>query len=152
MKKILSLLILFLIGVSSSFAIFDKYTLDRDHLPQEAQNMLTQYFPKAKIGMIKVDKHLLKKTDYDVKLVNGTIIEFSNKGKWTLVDCKKKALPDGLVPNTIQRYVKKNFPSLTINKIQKKASGYRIGLSDGVELKFDLLGIYKGVETIDDGE
>ena len=37
--------------------------------------MITTYFPKAKISMIKVDKHLLKKTDYDVKLVNGTKIE-----------------------------------------------------------------------------
>ena len=42
---------------------------DRDDLPVTAQEMITTYFPKAKISMIKVDKHLLKKIDYDVKLV-----------------------------------------------------------------------------------
>ena len=51
--------------------------------------MLDEYFPKAKVNMIKVDRHLLKKTDYDVKLTNGTKIEFSNKGR-TNVDCKSK--------------------------------------------------------------
>ncbi|MDE5705469.1 PepSY-like domain-containing protein, partial [Muribaculum sp.] len=65
----------------------DKYTLDRDNLPVKAQEMITTYFPKAKISMIKVDKHLLKKIDYDVKLVNGTKIEFNNSGEWTSVDC-----------------------------------------------------------------
>ncbi len=43
--------------------------------------------------MIKVDKHLLKKIDYDVKLVNGTKIEFNNSGEWTSVDCKRRVSP-----------------------------------------------------------
>ena len=96
--------------------------------------------------MIKVDKHLLKKTDYDVRLVNGTTIEFSNAGKWTSVDCKTKEVPEGLIPKTIRNYVNKNFKDLKIVKIEKKSSGYEIGLSDGVELKFNLLGQYKGAK------
>ncbi|MDE7458202.1 MAG: PepSY-like domain-containing protein [Muribaculaceae bacterium] len=134
-----------MISTSLSFA-FDKYTINRDELPQTAQDMLQQYFPKAKIGMIKVDKHLLKKTDYDVRLVNGTTIEFSNAGKWTSVDCKTKEVPEGLIPKTIRNYVHKNFKDLKIVKIEKKSSGYEIGLSDGVELKFNLLGQYKGAK------
>ncbi|MDE6368598.1 MAG: hypothetical protein K2K94_05110 [Muribaculaceae bacterium] len=70
MKKIILLLVMTILCSGASFA-FDKYTINRDELPQAAQEMLTKYFPKAKIGMIKVDKHLLKKTDYDVRLVNG---------------------------------------------------------------------------------
>ena len=95
MKKIITLLVVFLATVAVARA--DKYTIKRDALPEAAQEMLTTYFPKAKVSLIKVDRHLLKKTDYDVKLVNGTKIEFNNAGKWTSVDCKTRELPDGLL-------------------------------------------------------
>ncbi|WP_279137637.1 PepSY-like domain-containing protein [Muribaculum intestinale] len=81
--------------------------------------------------MIKVDKHLLKKTDYDVKLVNGTKIEFNNSGEWTSVDCKKKSVPDELVPKHIRRKVAASYPDATINRINKKSGGHIVGLSDG---------------------
>ncbi len=121
----------------------DKYTLDRDDLPVTAQEMITTYFPKAKISMIKVDKHLLKKTDYDVKLVNGTKIEFNNAGEWTSIDCKKKSVPAELVPKHIRRKVAKDYPDATITRITKKSGGHIVGLSDGTELKFNLLGQLK---------
>lgn len=150
MKKIIVMLIVLLAAVGQSYAIFDKYTINREELPQEAREMLDEYFPKAKIGMIKVDKHLLKKTDYDVRLVNGTTIEFNNKGKWTSVDCKDKAVPDGLVMRVIRNYVKKNFGDLKITSVRKKTIGYEIGLSDGVVLKFNSLGLYVGVVEIEE--
>ena len=148
MKKILLTMLIAVLCVGSSSA-FDKYTINREELPQAAQEMLAKYFPKAKIGMIKVDKHLLKKTDYDVRLVNGTTIEFSNAGKWTSVDCKNREVPEEIVPKSIRSYVSKNFKDLKIVKIEKKTSGYEIGLSDGVDLKFNLLGQYKGAKIED---
>ena len=77
----------FVFSVTSAYAFIDSYKIERKNLPEEAQQMLKDYFPKAKVSLIKVDRHLLKKTDYDVRLTNGTKIEFSNKGKWTSVDC-----------------------------------------------------------------
>ena len=150
MKHILLLLIILLTSVNAAHAFVDSYTIDRDKLPAEAQEMLAEHFPKAKIGMIKVDRHLLKKTDYEVRLVNGTTIEFNNKGKWREVDCKNREVPSTLVPKAITRSVAKNFPEVKITSIEKKTSGYEIGLSDGVVLRFDLLGIYKGVKAIED--
>ena len=150
MKKILLILAMMIVGVTSSYAFIDKYTINREQLPEKAQEMLNTYFPKAKIGMIKIDKHLLKKTDYDVKLVNGTKIEFSNSGKWTSVDCGSKALPDDLVPKTIARYITKNFNGAKTVKIKKTATAYEVGLSDGVLLKFNLLGQFKEVMSIND--
>lgn len=111
--------------------------------------MLSEYFPKAKVSLIKVDRHLLKKTDYDVKLVNGTKIEFTNAGKWKSVDCKTREVPEGLVTKPIRNYIKKNFPDVKIVKIEKKSGGYEIVLSDGVELKFNLLGQFKSMEMDD---
>lgn len=109
MKKIITLLVVFLATVAVARA--DKYTIKRDALPEAAQEMLTTYFPKAKVSLIKVDRHLLKKTDYDVKLVNGTKIEFNNAGKWTSVDCKTRELPDGLLLRPIRNYIKKITPA-----------------------------------------
>lgn len=136
--------------IGSAYAFVDKYTLDRSDLPEEAQQMLTEYFPKAKVGMIKVDRHLLKKTDYDVRLVNGTTIEFSNKGKWTSVDCKTREVPSGLIKKNIRSHVAKNYPDTIIVRIKKKASGYEIRLSDGVELEYNLLGSFKKVSMTDE--
>lgn len=128
----------------------DSYTINRDKLPVKAQEMLKEYFPKAKVGMIKVDRHLLKKTDYDVKLVNGTKIEFNNAGKWTSVDCKTRKVPDGLVMKAIRNYVTKNCNGAFITKIEdKQLSGYEITLSDGVEMKFNKLGKLTKIEVDD---
>ncbi|WP_289860338.1 PepSY-like domain-containing protein, partial [uncultured Muribaculum sp.] len=96
MKKLIMAILLIMATATAAHAAFDKYTIDRSNLPQAAQDMLQEYFPKAKVSMIKIDKHLLKKTDYDVKLVNGTKIEFNNAGKWTSVDCKTREVPQGL--------------------------------------------------------
>lgn len=142
-------LLAFLAAALSNARAFDKYTIDRDELPQPAQEFLNEYFPKAKVSMIKVDKHLLKKTDYDVKLTNGTKIEFNNSGKWTSVDCKTKEVPQKLILKAIRNYVSKNFPQTFITSIEKKTSGYEIELNDGVELKFNLLGGFKSMKMDD---
>lgn len=144
MKKIVFALLMVVLGFGAAKA--DKYTIDRSQLPEAAQQMLTEYFPKAKVSMVKVDSHLLKKTDYDVKLVNGTKIEFDSAGKWTSVDCKTREVPQGLIMKPIQRYVNKNFPDVKIVKIEKDFNGIEVELSDGVELKFDRLGTFKSAD------
>lgn len=140
------------ISVTGAYAFIDSYVVKRENLPEEAQRMLDEYFPKAKVSMIKIDRHLLKKTDYDVSLTNGVKIEFSNKGKWTSVDCGKRALPDGLVPNAVKKYVEKNRAGAKTVSIVKRNAGYDIGLSTGEVLRFNLLGQFKGVVTGDDGK
>ncbi len=148
MKKYFLMIVAVLMGVSAVFAQ-DKYTINRNDLPKAAQEFLTEFFPKAKVGMVKTDKHLLKRTDYDVKLVNGTKIEFNNAGKWTSVDCKTREVPSGIIPRTIRNYVKKNFPDVKIVKIEKTSSKYEVGLSDDVELTFNLLGQFKSMKMDD---
>ncbi len=147
MKKFLLLFVMVFATVALARA--DKYTIDRDALPETAQTMLKEYFPKAKVGMIKVDRHLLKKTDYDVRLINGTTIEFNNAGKWTSVNCKTREVPEGLIPRAIRNHVSKNYKDVKIVSIKKKSSGYEIGLSDGVMLKYGLLGQFKGIKLED---
>ena len=128
----------------------DSWTIKREKLPEPAQEMLTTYFPKAKVSSIKIDKHLLKKTDYDVKLTNGTKIEFDNGGKWTSVDCKKKEVPSELVPTVVKNYMKKNLSDQTIVAVKKNTLSYEIRLADGRELKFNLLGQLQKSSTTDE--
>lgn len=145
MRKYILAILAMIFTITAAYS-FDKYSINRDDLPQEARDFITQYFPKSKIGMVKTDKHLLKKTDYDVKLVNGTKIEFNNAGKWTSVDCKTRAVPDGIIPKSIQTYVRKNFEEVEIVKITKKTTKYEVELSDGVELTFNVLGQFKSMK------
>lgn len=151
MKKIIlavAMAIVTAVGMSAA-SVGDSYTIDREQLPAEAQAFLTRHFPKAKVGMIKVDRHLLKKTDYDVRLTDGTTIEFKNNGKWESVDCGRNAVPDAIIPKAILDYVKKKGNGASIVKIEKESWGYEIELSDRVEMKFDLLGNFKSAK-IDD--
>jgi len=147
MKKILFTLLAMVMSVTAANAFFDKYTINRDELPETARAMLDEHFPKAKVSMIKVDKHLLKKTDYDVKLTNGTKIEFNNSGKWTSVDCGKRAVPEALVAKAIRNYVTKNYSGSTLVSIAKKNIGYDVGLSCGRVLRFNAIYQFKGEKT-----
>ena len=144
LRKII-IMIVMMVGTISVFAAlpFDKYSINRNDLPEAAKEMLDEYFPKAKVSMIKVDRHLLKKTDYDVKLTNGTKIEFSNKGKWTNVDCKKKSVPESLVPKAIRNSVAKKYAGEKIVRISRSSLYYSVGLSNDRNLKYDRLGIFQ---------
>lgn len=148
--KQLKLIIMFLaLMLCAGAARADKYTIDRSNLPQPALDFIQEHFSKAKIAMIKVDRHLLKKTDYDVKFVNGNKVEFNNSGAWTSVEMKRGAVPDAIVPKRIRQYVDKNYDGIDIVSIEKKVSGYEIELADEIELQFDLLGTFKRVKMDD---
>lgn len=153
-KRLTAAVVAIVLGVFSVSALLplDKYSINRKDLPEAARQMLDEHFPKAKVSMVKVDRHLLKRTDYDVKLTNGTKIEFSNKGKWTHVDCKKKSVPESLVPKAISRSVGKKYPGEKIVRIRRSTLYYTVGLANGKELKYDLLGIFQGELTPQEAE
>lgn len=142
-KYILTALMAIVIFISASA---DKYSIDRSDLPLPAQEFLTTYFPDKKVSMVKTDRHLLKKTDYDVKLTNNTKIEFNNKGEWTVVDCKKREVPQNLILKAIRRYINKNYNDEKVVKIERKPLSFIITLSNGTELKFDRLGIFQSMK------
>ena len=137
--------LLFAAGVAlNSWAFIDSYTIKREQLPETAQEMLQEHFPKAKVSNIKIDRHLLKKTDYDVKLTDGTVIEFSSSGKWTSVQRKRKAVPEALIPKSIRKYMANKHSDSKVTGLKKKPTFYFIDIDDGRRLKFNLTGQFKG--------
>lgn len=143
MKKLILTFIMILGVAGISHAFVDSYTIDRSQLPDEAREMLDTYFPKAKVASIKIDRHLLKKTDYKVKLLNGTLIEFGNTGKWKYVSSGRKSVPDDLIPAPIRRTLRKQYPDTEVTAVRKNAISYEVTLSDGTSLTLNLLGQIK---------
>jgi hypothetical protein len=76
-----------------------------------------------------------------VKLADGTEISFNLNFEWTHIDCEEgmvyHAVPAELVPEQIAAYVTTNYPNQHIDKIEKRANGWEIELSNGVEIEFD---------------
>lgn len=117
-----------------------------DRLPDAARSFINEYFAENTISYIKKDRGLAN-ISYEVVLQDGTEIEFDKSGNWDSVDCKRNAVPAGLVPDAISEYVQVNFPGQLIVIIDREAFGYEIELSSDLELKFDKNG---KMQEIDD--
>ncbi|MDE7377827.1 MAG: PepSY-like domain-containing protein [Paraprevotella sp.] len=138
MKKIVTTLFLVIVTVASLWA-GDVITRNTDQLPAAAKTSISKNFPKAKISYIKIDKSLTGNT-YEVILTNGAKVEFNSKGEWKEVDCKKGVVPNAYIPATIRNNLKKEFPGVTVKKIEKKMRRYEVELSNGLDADFDLQG------------
>lgn len=135
MKKLISLIAALLIVTMPAVAK-DSYSRSVDDLPQAARTFLRNYFPKASIHHIKIEKHTFGGNEYDVILQNGTEIEFDHKGDWEEIDCGSSGVPSGIILKNISKYIQDNYKGKKIVKIEKKAREYEIELNNGVELKF----------------
>ena len=109
--------------------------IPKEQLPAAAQTFIQKTFPGQTVSYAKIDFDGRK--TYEVRLSNGTEVEFDKNGTWDKVDCNHSAVPANLVPANIATYVKSNFPGATIVKIDKERYGYDIELSNDLELKFN---------------
>ena len=102
----------------------------------EITKFVKQYFPKANVLMVNAEWD-----EYEVRLSDGTQIEFTRKPEWKKVDCEHSttypSVPAELVPEQISTYVNANFPNTTIKKLEKKFRGWEIELSNRLEIKFN---------------
>ena len=110
-----------------------------EQLPAAAQQFVKTNFPDAKISFVTKDTEFIG-TKYEVRLADGTEINFDKKGEWDKVDCQMNSVPEALVPAAIAEYVKTNFDGTVITKIDKERYGYDIELSNSLELKFNKKG------------
>ena len=109
--------------------------LAKDPTP-DIQQFVSTYFPKATILFTQHDDG-----EYEVRLSDGTEIEFTRKGEWKNIDCKHSniytSVPAELIPVEITNYVKASFPNENIIKIDKDRRDWEIELSNRLEIKFD---------------
>ncbi len=135
MKKIiLAILALALLLPLTSKANDDR-PISPDKLPAAAKEFIQKTFPEIAIVYAEIDKEFAK-TQYEVRLNDGTKVVFNSKGEWDKVECIRKAVPASLVPETIANYVQETFPGNLIEKIDKERFGWSIELSNDLELDF----------------
>ena len=105
-------------------------------LPETINSFLQKVFPGAAVAYVELDNEY-GGVNYDVRLNDGTEIDFDANNQWDKVDCHTKAVPASLVPAAVAQYVKANYQGQPITKIDKEPYGYEIELANGLDLKFN---------------
>ena len=108
-------------------------------LPKEATVFLAKHFPKNPINIATKDWEHGEK-GYEVKLTDGTEVEFYKDGSWREVDGHKKAIPTAYIPKSIVDYVKANYPKEQITHIDKGHKDIDVDLTNKIDLEFDTNG------------
>ncbi len=140
MRKMKYLMMAVMCLVSSNL-MADDTPIPVEQLPEAAKTFVQANFKGQKILYAEKDWNT-----FECRLADGTKIEFNKKGAWKKIDRKNQALPAGIVPETIQEYVKANFEGCVITKIDKERYGYDIELSNDIDLKFNYQGVLIGMD------
>lgn len=136
MKKILLFLVaIFSVGVFVASADNDKL-IDKSQLPEQAQQFINSHFAGVKLTYAKEECSIFF-SSYEVKLADGTKLEFSGKGEWEEVDCRFGEVPAAIIPQAIKEYIDKNFAGEKVLMIERDRNDYEVKLSNRLELKFD---------------
>ena len=142
-KLLLSVLAVATLATTPTMA--ENISIPAHKLPQEAQKFLSNHFSQNKVVSAMHDRDITD-NDYTVILDNGTKIEFDAAGKWESVKNNNGKMAAGVVPVAIQGYITEHYPSLGIEKIERKRYGYEVELTNDIDLKFDSKGKFVGID------
>lgn len=117
-----------LLGVWMLSSCDDEKRIDFEDLPGEARSFVETYFPGAEILSISREKDDGRK-DYQVKLSDGTDMEFNEDGEWTSIECYFSTLPEGILPANVIAKVEELHPDGYINGVDKELGGYVVEVS-----------------------
>ena len=109
-----------------------------DQIPQAAKTFVTTHFADKQVSYAKIDDG-----KYEVKLADGSELEFTKAGEWIKVDCKYSAMPASvvaLVPAGIPLSVEERFPGAVIVKIDKGWRNIEVELDNDLDLVFNKKG------------
>ncbi len=136
MKKILlTLVAIFSVGIFSAMADNDR-VINKSQLPAPAQQFLNEHFAGVDLTYAKEERDIFKHS-FEVRLADGTKIEFTSKGEWDEVECRFGEVPAAIVPQAIKEYIDKNYAGAKVLYIEKDRNDYEVKLSNRLELKFD---------------
>lgn len=136
MKKILlTLVAIFSVGIFSAMADNDR-VINKSQLPAPAQQFLNEHFAGVDLTYAKEERDIFKHS-FEVRLADGTKIEFTSKGEWDEVECRFGEVPAAIVPQAIKEYIEKNYAGAKVLYIEKDRNDYEVKLSNRLELKFD---------------
>ena len=138
MKKLM-LILAVLFGAMTATAR-DNYSHDVNILPKAAKTMLSENF-KSGVSHIKIGKEFGQIRKYNVVMTDGTEISFDKHGNWKDVEvAHDSVVPVAFIPSAINTFVKEKQGTAKVTGIEKKAYGYDVELSNGVDVRFTAKG------------
>ncbi|MCY1236809.1 hypothetical protein D3C87_71200 [compost metagenome] len=109
--------------------------IETTELPKAAQEFLEKHFSHTSIEVAKKDAEHGEK-GYEVKLKDGTEVEFWKDGSYREVDGGKNPIPTAFIPDSIKDYVAKNYPNEKITHIDYGHKDLDVDLTNGIDLEF----------------
>lgn len=142
MKRIL---ISAIVSLMSLTAMAHDKMIPYAELPQRAKTLIESQFDRERVVSVTRDHD--RRTEYEVRMADGTELEFDGNGEWTKLSMAQGAVPAALVPEAIANRVASEQPTATIVEIERHGRGFEVELSDQREMLFDASG---NVVRIDD--
>jgi len=132
MKMKLFLAIALLIATISASA---QKKIEVTELPKPAQEFLEKYFSYTLVEKVQKDPEHGEK-GYEVKLKDGTEVEFWKDGSYREVDGGDNPIPTNFIPDNIKAYVAKNHPNEKITHIDYGHKDLDVDLTNKIDLEF----------------
>ena len=109
--------------------------IETSELPKGAQDFLKKYFSYTSVKVAKKDAEHGEK-GYEVKLKDGTEVEFWKDGSYREVDGGDKPIPTEFIPSAVKDYVAKNYPNEKITHIDYGHKDLDVDLTNDIDLEF----------------
>ena len=130
-KRIFLAVILLIVGISASA----QKKIEVTELPKPAQDFLKKHFSNVDVASAHKDAEHGEK-GYEVKLKDGTEVEFWKDGSYREVDGGDKPIPTAFIPDNIKAYVAKNHPTEKITHIDYGHKDLDVDLTNNIDLEF----------------
>lgn len=143
MKKILA--VLATITLTLTACADRQHLIEYSELPVQAQAFIQKYFNVSDVAVIQVED-FGRSREYDIRLKNGTEIDFDYQGNLKSINCEISPVPEGIVPELIVSYVQLHYPNHFIVEYTINYRRLEVELSNGIDLLFDLEGHFIGVD------
>lgn len=114
-------------------------------LPAKAKAFIETYFPAERCVYAERDRDDGRR-EYEVKLSDGTEIDFHATGDWKKVECEYSFVPAGIVPQTITEDLARRFPGGRITEAERETGGYKITTEGGTKAVYSSNGTFIRVE------
>ena len=133
MKRFIAILA---ISLALSFsAKAEERPIDVGQLPTTTLNFLSTHFASADVAFATVEREMLD-TDYEVRLADGTTLDFDGRGNWTEISNKRSGVAPSVVPTAVSKYVDSQYPGQKFIKVERNKYNYEVKLTNGFELLF----------------
>jgi hypothetical protein len=121
--------------LSLTISVSAQKKIEVSELPKPAQEFLKKHFSETTVTSAKKDAEHGEK-GFEVKLQDGTEVEFWKDGSYREVDGGDKPIPTAFIPYNIKEYVSKNYPNEKITHIDYGHKDLDVDLTNDIDLEF----------------